>query len=277
MSLFQQDLPPIEESPDQTQSAATPSVAFGHMQMAELKQPIVAGTTAYLMWAIVSETTQSGKFLNQGLVAHARSPATAEWDPSPQSSGCGHSAHTTPVTARPCIITMPAIAGSTSVIDTSQLSSQITLSLPMITLSAQPKVKPVRTCRRCGTAGNMNNGKLVEKWRPGPEGPGTLCDKQVSDFFSQRVRLKWPPYRCGARWKRENAKLANMSRLRPERSIPSAHSQRRDGGYGGSSRVITRTLVNRRQEFCWLTPALTAGNGYHSATRTDVMDYHQGV
>ncbi|KAL5519685.1 hypothetical protein ACEPAH_1368 [Sanghuangporus vaninii] len=34
-----------------------------------------------------------------------------------------------------------------------------------------------RICRQCGVPGRYKDGKCVEKWGPGPEGPGTVCDK----------------------------------------------------------------------------------------------------
>ncbi|KAI0085834.1 hypothetical protein BDY19DRAFT_395124 [Irpex rosettiformis] len=34
-----------------------------------------------------------------------------------------------------------------------------------------------RICRQCGHAGRYKDGKCVEKWGPGPEGPGTVCDR----------------------------------------------------------------------------------------------------
>ena len=34
-----------------------------------------------------------------------------------------------------------------------------------------------RICRQCGLAGRYKDGKCVEKWGPGPEGPGTVCDR----------------------------------------------------------------------------------------------------
>jgi len=34
-----------------------------------------------------------------------------------------------------------------------------------------------RICRQCGLVGRYKDGKCVEKWGPGPEGPGTVCDK----------------------------------------------------------------------------------------------------
>ncbi|EFI27601.1 hypothetical protein CC1G_14527 [Coprinopsis cinerea okayama7 len=34
-----------------------------------------------------------------------------------------------------------------------------------------------RICRQCGQAGRYKDGKCVEKWGPGPLGPGTVCDR----------------------------------------------------------------------------------------------------
>ncbi|EJF59981.1 hypothetical protein DICSQDRAFT_155961 [Dichomitus squalens LYAD-421 SS1] len=34
-----------------------------------------------------------------------------------------------------------------------------------------------RICRQCGLPGRYKEGKCVEKWGPGPEGPGTVCDR----------------------------------------------------------------------------------------------------
>jgi hypothetical protein len=37
-----------------------------------------------------------------------------------------------------------------------------------------------RICRQCGLPGRYKDGKCVEKWGPGPEGPGTVCDRFVT-------------------------------------------------------------------------------------------------
>ena len=34
-----------------------------------------------------------------------------------------------------------------------------------------------RICRQCGLVGRYKDGKCVEKWGPGPEGPSTVCDR----------------------------------------------------------------------------------------------------
>lgn len=36
-----------------------------------------------------------------------------------------------------------------------------------------------RICRTCGQPGRYKEGKCVEKWGPGPLGPGTVCDRSV--------------------------------------------------------------------------------------------------
>lgn len=41
--------------------------------------------------------------------------------------------------------------------------------------------KGQRICRQCGLPGRYKDGKCVEKWGPGPSGPGTVCDRFVLD------------------------------------------------------------------------------------------------
>ncbi len=36
---------------------------------------------------------------------------------------------------------------------------------------------PKRTCKQCGQPGRYKDSKCVEKWGPGPQGPGTVCDR----------------------------------------------------------------------------------------------------
>ncbi len=56
-----------------------------------------------------------------------------------------------------------------------------------------PAVKPTlnaqgqRTCRQCHQPGRYKDGKCVEKWGPGPAGPGTVCDRYVLVFARQAV------------------------------------------------------------------------------------------
>ncbi|KIO27748.1 hypothetical protein M407DRAFT_7162 [Tulasnella calospora MUT 4182] len=72
-----------------------------------------------------------------------------------------------------------------------------------------PAVKPTlnaqgqRTCRQCGQPGRYKDGKCVEKWGPGPAGPGTLCERcrrkmkrverrgtQDAGFLGQQIPLQ---------------------------------------------------------------------------------------
>ena len=47
-----------------------------------------------------------------------------------------------------------------------------------------------RICRQCGVPGRYKDGKCVEKWGPGPEGPGTVCDRSVSGFLTSYLCSK---------------------------------------------------------------------------------------
>ena len=46
-----------------------------------------------------------------------------------------------------------------------------------------------RICRQCGQPGRYKEGKCVEKWGPGPEGPGTVCDRSVQPFTDIRAAI----------------------------------------------------------------------------------------
>ena len=48
-----------------------------------------------------------------------------------------------------------------------------TVTVPFASTNAQGQ----RICRQCGMVGRYKDGKCVEKWGPGPMGPGTVCDR----------------------------------------------------------------------------------------------------
>ncbi|KAF8148898.1 hypothetical protein B0H34DRAFT_202142 [Crassisporium funariophilum] len=48
-------------------------------------------------------------------------------------------------------------------------------AVPFASTNAQGQ----RICRQCGMVGRYKDGKCVEKWGPGPMGPGTVCDRCV--------------------------------------------------------------------------------------------------
>ncbi|KAF5389507.1 hypothetical protein D9757_004191 [Collybiopsis confluens] len=69
-----------------------------------------------------------------------------------------------------------------------------TSSLPLTSVNLAPATSPYpptneqgqRICRQCGMPGRYKEGKCVEKWGPGPMGPGTVCDRQV--VFSENIK-----------------------------------------------------------------------------------------
>jgi len=80
---------------------------------------------------------------------------------------------------------LPCSAGSGPSVDTPQAQA-----------SGQPPTVPFaatnehgqRICRQCGMVGRYKDGKCVEKWGPGPMGPGTVCDRSVALRFPRRAR-----------------------------------------------------------------------------------------
>ena len=56
-------------------------------------------------------------------------------------------------------------------------------------------------CRQCGFPGRYKDSKCVEKWGPGPEGPGTVCNRYIflNDFATHNRPLTGPVHaRTGA-------------------------------------------------------------------------------
>ncbi|EIW81696.1 hypothetical protein CONPUDRAFT_81471 [Coniophora puteana RWD-64-598 SS2] len=63
----------------------------------------------------------------------------------------------------------------------------VTVSAPLAEVASEPvrtgstfpgtNAQGQRICRQCGLPGRYKDGKCVEKWGPGPEGPGTVCDR----------------------------------------------------------------------------------------------------
>jgi len=51
--------------------------------------------------------------------------------------------------------------------------------LPPVAAFPATNAQGQRICRQCGLPGRYKDGKCVEKWGPGPMGPGTVCDRCV--------------------------------------------------------------------------------------------------
>jgi uncharacterized C2H2 Zn-finger protein len=53
--------------------------------------------------------------------------------------------------------------------------------ISLIRRISNPTVKvddvPKKKCQKCGRTGHYENGKCIEKWGPGPQGPETLCEE----------------------------------------------------------------------------------------------------
>ena len=81
--------------------------------------------------------------------------------------------------AAPPITTNTAPPPSTP---TTTVPQSATASAPVAVPHSHPpypatNLQGQRICRQCGMAGRYKDGKCVEKWGPGPEGPGTVCDR----------------------------------------------------------------------------------------------------
>lgn len=66
-----------------------------------------------------------------------------------------------------------ANAMSAGVVDPSFIAPRTGLNGAALT----PEGFPKRTCKQCGQPGRYKDNKCVEKWGPGPKGPGTVCDR----------------------------------------------------------------------------------------------------
>ncbi|KAI0766222.1 hypothetical protein BD413DRAFT_680168 [Trametes elegans] len=91
-----------------------------------------------------------------------------------------------------------------------------------------------RICRQCGLPGRYKDGKCVEKWGPGPEGPGTVCDRC-------RKKMK----RVERRGTLDSQNLAAQMHHAPAAIHPSGAHQAAPGGLtngriGGTSNSIHR-------------------------------------
>jgi hypothetical protein len=204
-------------------------------------------------------------------------PVTGPPGKKPKASGKKHSSpiirrsswtHSegTPVSAAPSV---RSVAGAAS--------------LPSLPPGGYPAVndKGQRICRQCGMPGRYKDGKCVEKWGPGPEGPGTVCDrcrkkmKRVErrgtlDPHSQTPSFVQPRTHASIQ-EREQMHGASASQG-TDRSIsrtdtvvvPHPASSQPAQPYGGSPESRERDAVSPHSNASSLTVARPKGDAAHS-------------
>ncbi|KAJ3736770.1 hypothetical protein DFJ43DRAFT_1050712 [Lentinula guzmanii] len=133
-------------------------------------------------------------------------------------------------------------------------ASSSTSSLPLASVNLAPTASPFpptneqgqRICRQCGMPGRYKEGKCVEKWGPGPMGPGTVCDRC-------RKKMK----RVERRGTIEQAQLlaAQQAQNRSQTNIGNASSSY--GSFPTPQREIQNTKIGR-------TDTVIIDNGRHT-------------
>jgi len=155
-------------------------------------------------------------------------------------------------------------------------------SLPSLPPGGFPAVndKGQRICRQCGLPGRYKEGKCVEKWGPGPEGPGTVCDrcrkkmKRVErrgtlDPHSQTAAFVQPRTHASVQERDVHGPPASQG---PDRSISrtdtvvvsNAPSSQPPQSYGGPSEPRERDAVSPRSNASSVTVSRPKGDTAHS-------------
>lgn len=132
----------------------------------------------------------------------------------------------------------------------------------------------LRTCRQCGLPGRYKEGKCVEKWGPGPQGPGTVCDRC-------RKKMKRVERRGTLDASAQNSASLRGSQSQSQRAshaqLPSTHSQPYSQSYSQSQSQgqSSRSRAPAR------TDTLIVDSGRHEADRSRSpgpgMRYHASV
>ncbi|KAG9017388.1 hypothetical protein FRB93_007502 [Tulasnella sp. JGI-2019a] len=175
-----------------------------------VQQPSGGGRTS--LPHLLPTPTPTSAMSNKSFVDYPPSSAhshTATAGRHPQGHLRRHSSSSSPTTAT----SLPSV---TSLMFPG--SSPVSATQPTRHAGPGPAVKPTfnekgeRICRACGQPGRYRDGKCVEKWGPGPAGPGTVCDRC-------RKKMK--------RVERRGTIEAEMARRIPEQyyatSVPSPH------------------------------------------------------
>lgn len=166
--------PHLSSSHPQPQHGSTyPPPAFQtlsmqHGQLQQIRRGTIAG--------IVTTPIPRDEFAYQARASysgpsHSRRPSG---ESGPPSSGLSHPSLVGPPSAGG---PLSAVGSGTHIIYPHSQQPRHTGPGPAVkpTLNAQGQ----RTCRQCGQPGRYKDGKCVEKWGPGPAGPGTVCDRYV--------------------------------------------------------------------------------------------------
>lgn len=75
----------------------------------------------------------------------------------------------------------------------------------------------LRFCQACRSPGRIKNGKCVERWAPGPNGPATICDKCVLVVYLNF--LTHEGNRCRKRMLRRNKMYLYSTDTSPSQGI----------------------------------------------------------
>ncbi|KAJ4490272.1 hypothetical protein J3R30DRAFT_3693837 [Lentinula aciculospora] len=124
------------------------------------------------------------------------------------------------------------------------VATSSTNSLPLASVNLAPATSPFpptneqgqRICRQCGMPGRYKEGKCVEKWGPGPMGPGTVCDRCRKKMKRVERRGTIEQAQLQAAQLAQNRSQTNIvntsssygSFPAPQRDIPSAKLNRTD-------------------------------------------------
>jgi len=117
-------------------------------------------------------------------------------------------------------------------------------SVPMLIPNGPPPGTPVRTCKQCGQPGRYKDGKCVEKWGPGPAGPGTVCDrcrkkmKRVEKRTTQEAMLAQQQQQQQLNQNGSGSGMGGMQSVMRVNPYPAVTYQGRRSGENGSESSI---------------------------------------
>ncbi|TFK70494.1 hypothetical protein BDN72DRAFT_536172 [Pluteus cervinus] len=105
-----------------------------------------------------------------------------------------------------------------------------------------------RICRQCGLPGRYKEGKCVEKWGPGPLGPGTVCDRcrKKMKRVERRGTLESQQLAAAAAASNSNSgSLANVRGGGSHSQLSIGGSQNSNPGGGGGLQRSDTTIISQ--------------------------------